>query len=329
MKVTIESKVAAGFILLLLVIIGFVVNTVFDVENNVSHKTTIILFLVLVDVILAILAVIYYLFRKDMSMRRKAERELLVLNEEMESRIRSRTAQLEEGEKKLSKRVSELNSFMYKATHDLRSPMASVMGLVSIAEGELNDPAALRDYFSMIHKSMSNMERLLLDLVSITRVTQSEMGLSEVHFEKMIGAILYSLEHYPDYETIVVQKNISEPVAFYGDDKLLYSVLQNLIDNAIKYRKIDPLVQSEIYIDIETNERSATIRICDNGIGIPAKAQEKVFDMFYRATNVATGTGLGLYIVKSAIEKMNGRIELKGRVEGGTEIMIVLPNGVK
>jgi signal transduction histidine kinase len=230
-------------------------------------------------------------------------------------------------EKQLSYKVNELNTFMYKATHDLRSPLVSLMGLVQLAEGEAGaDAPELANYFDMIGKSVAKMDKLLVDLVSITSVSQGKLTVNKVDFHKIISDITDSLRHYPNFESITIRKMINGDAPFYNDDKLLYSVLQNLIDNAIKYRRSGNSANSLISIIVECSAQSVAINIIDNGIGISERSQEKVFDMFYRASNVSSGTGLGLYIVKTAVEKMKGKISLASKESEGTSIYITLPN---
>jgi len=140
-------------------------------------------------------------------------------------------------ENQLSYKVNELNSFMYKATHDLRSPLVSLMGLVQLAEDETTENITLKQYFDMIGKSVSKMDKLLVDLVSITNVSQGKLSLARIDFNKMTTDIIDSLQHYPNFDHISITRTIEEDLDLYTDEKLLYSVMQNLIDNAIKYSK--------------------------------------------------------------------------------------------
>jgi signal transduction histidine kinase len=230
-------------------------------------------------------------------------------------------------QKQLHYKVDELNAFVFKVTHDLRSPLASLNGLVNIAKKELNnDPGKLDDYFGMIGRSTAKMDKLLVDLLGITRSSNGQLQISKIDFGKITSDIFDSLSHFPDFESIKVETNITENSGFYSDEGMLYSIMQNVIDNAVKYRRKDLLRNSRIRISIECNEQNAFIRIVDNGIGIQDDYQEKVFDMFYRATDISFGTGLGLYIVKTSVEKMKGKISLTSKENEGTEIQIVLTN---
>ena len=229
-------------------------------------------------------------------------------------------------ELQLKYKVNELNTFMYKATHDLRSPLASLSGLVKIAKETAEQPE-LKTYFNMIDTSVNRMDKLLIDLVSIVNVTQGKLTISVINFEILIDEILESLKNRPGFSSIIFKKNIkSDSLFFQSDFRLIYSVLQNIIDNAIKYRKDSSLVDAIIIINISIVKNNAQIIVSDNGIGIASELLDKVFDMFFRATAESTGTGLGLYIVKNSVEKLGGEIRIESEEKHGTSVFINLPN---
>ena len=229
-------------------------------------------------------------------------------------------------EQQLDYKVQELNTFIYKTTHDLRSPLASLMGLIKLANNEKIENKNLKQYFQMIDKSVEKMDKLLIDLVSITNISQGQLKINKIDFENILDEIIQSLSYAPNFKNIIFTKKITIEETFFTDERLLYSVLQNVIDNALKYSKNNLREQAVITIIIETNKKSAFIKITDNGIGIQGDNQDKIFDMFYRATTASQGTGLGLYIVKNSIEKMKGTIELTSQKDEGTAITIVLPS---
>ncbi len=228
-------------------------------------------------------------------------------------------------EQQLEYKVKELNIFMYKATHDLRSPLVSIMGLVRLSK-ELNKEKELERYIDMIDLSVHKMDNLLIDLVKIVNVSQGKLLNDEIDFEWMIDEILTSLAHRPEFSEIIFRIHLNADFAFRTDSGLLYSVLQNIIDNSIKYKKQNDVIESLIIITVDVTAEQVKIGITDNGMGIPEELQDKVFDMFYRATTHSTGTGLGLYIVKTSVEKMNGKIVLSSIYEKGTSINIIFPN---
>jgi signal transduction histidine kinase len=224
-------------------------------------------------------------------------------------------------------KINELNSFMYKATHDLRSPLMSLMGLVGLADKEASENnEQLSQYFSMIGKSVTKMDNLLLDLVTLTNVTQGRRELSEIEFDALTDEILESIKHSKNFDRVRIIKNIGRGKDFYSDKRIIYSVMQNLIDNSVKYSRMGENVFPFITICVEFADDKCCICIDDNGIGIPAQSVAKVFEMFYRAADGYAGTGLGLYIVKKSVEKLKGSITLESIEKRSTSVKIILPN---
>ncbi|HXC03871.1 MAG TPA: PAS domain-containing sensor histidine kinase [Bacteroidia bacterium] len=225
-------------------------------------------------------------------------------------------------ERLLQYKVNELNTFMYKATHDLRAPLSSLLGLIALAKQETN-PESLQHYFGMIDESTRKMDKILVDLVDITKIAQGIPEISEVDLPTLVKDIVSSLENTPGYREIVFSARLQLTRPFYSDPKLLHSILQNLLDNSAKYRSGG----HQNYVDVEAEETANAIKlyITDNGLGIAERYQQKVFNMFYRATLQSNGTGLGLYIVKNAIEKLGGTVELESREGVGTRVTLTLP----
>ncbi|MDF2436015.1 MAG: hypothetical protein K0Q95_391 [Bacteroidota bacterium] len=226
----------------------------------------------------------------------------------------------------LNSKVKELNAFMYKATHDLRSPLVSLLGLVTLANKEAGSNQRLNQYFSMIVKSVNKMDQMLLDLVSLTNATHAQLELSNVDFAVLTEEVLDSLKYSKNFDRIRIDRHFGGIKEFYTDRRIIYSVLQNLIDNSVKYSHTDKSIAPLITIDIQYSDNNCFITIADNGIGIPAGCVTKVFDMFYRAVSGYNGTGLGLYIVKTSVEKLKGTISLESEKNKFTSIKIVLPN---
>ncbi|MBI2968629.1 MAG: PAS domain S-box protein [Bacteroidetes bacterium] len=225
-------------------------------------------------------------------------------------------------EEKLRGKIYDLNMFVYRASHDLRSPVSSVMGLCNLAMAEIKDEPA-SGYFEKINRTITRMDEIIRDLAHLAKITQAKLKFERVDIAGEINKILENLWHLERFSATRIEI-ISEPVEFATDKTLLILILQNLIVNAINYG--DPEKPgSFVTVRIDRAARGVKIGVEDNGVGIPAEIQPKIFDMFFRANESSKGSGLGLFIVKNAVEKLNGKISLKSKEGEGTVFAIFIP----
>jgi signal transduction histidine kinase len=159
------------------------------------------------------------------------------------------------------------------------------------------------------------------ELLRMGKVKDLEVKYSEVNPCRMIHEIIGTLRHIPGFERIKIEVDIPANYVLKTDETLIYSVFQNIIENAVKY--IDPLKTNPfLVIRLEEKDEKIQMSFADNGLGIPADTKEKIFDMFYKVDNNSSGTGLGLYLTKLTIEKLGGRIELFSEEKKGTTFVI-------
>ncbi|MFN6943535.1 MAG: ATP-binding protein, partial [Cytophagaceae bacterium] len=238
-------------------------------------------------------------------------------NVQLEEVVRIRTKALKESNE-------QLDAFVYKASHDIKGPLKSIIGLTTIGQKDVKDPSA-QHYFDHILKSTKKLDKLLMDLLELTKVKQASVKAEPVQISVLINEAIDSFRHFPDFEKIKITQNINETIEFCSDRNLLYSILQNLVENPIKYYDHE---KSDNFLDIKINvtKKEAVFIFKDNGIGIPEELQEKVFDMFYKIGHGTTGTGLGLYIVKTTVDKLNGKINLQSKIKEGCTFTVVVPN---
>ena len=138
-------------------------------------------------------------------------------------------------------------------------------------------------------------------------------------------AAIQQLENLENYQLVNAQLKIKNEAIPFNNDALLVNIIaSNIISNAYKY--CNPETKSFLKIQIEISPLSASLSFKDNGIGIQQEHMDKIFNMFYRATDRSQGSGLGMYIVKQAVEKVNGKIAIKSTYGEGTELKIMLPN---
>ncbi len=217
----------------------------------------------------------------------------------------------------------ELDRFVYSASHDLKAPLSSVLGLISLARTEMR-PEDQTTYYDMMERSIRKLDKFINDLIHFSRNTRLEIVSEPVDFESIISDRVDDLRYMEDAHKVRLEKSIDK-VAFWSDERRISTIFNNLISNAVKYHNpvaIDPWVK----LSIEVDEQRALIVIQDNGIGIEEHHLDYIFNMFYRATELSKGSGLGLYIVKEIVSKLSGSIIVNSKTGEGTTIKIILPN---
>lgn len=228
-------------------------------------------------------------------------------------------------EEELKIRNAELDNFVYKVSHDLRAPLSSILGLVNLAKlpGNTDDPM---DYIDIIGSKVEHLDHFIGDVLSHSKNLKMEVTIAKVDFGYIIAQTFNDL-NYLDGAMGISRLVKIDGIDFYSDPWRIAEILRNLISNAIKYRKLDEGT-SEIGIKINVDHLRAEIAFADNGIGIDEENLSKVFEMFYRATEQSDGSGIGLYIVKNAVDKLGGQISVASRIGQGTRFSIILPNRI-
>ena len=266
-------------------------------------------------------------FAEDISERKKTELKLKALNEELTAQnwqLAVREEDLRMAMDQLSERNFELDQLMYKTSHDLRSPLSSILGLVNLANLD-PEPANLNQYMKKIEGRIKKLDEFISSMVNYARVNRGEITVGEIDLEKTVRAMIHELEYLDNFSSVSTKVHVKEgAVPFRNDHFLLKIAVGNVISNAYKY--YNPEVDSYLHIVIDVGESFATMEFADNGIGIRKEHQDKIFDMFYRATDRSQGSGLGMYIVRQAIEKIDGTISLSSVYGEGTRIKITVPN---
>ncbi|HEX8530474.1 MAG TPA: PAS domain S-box protein [Cytophagales bacterium] len=231
---------------------------------------------------------------------------------------------LENTLRELHEKNFELDQFVYKTSHDLRSPLSTILGLVDILRQE-PDQAVKGQYVDLIANRVHKLDRFIRSMLDYSRNTRTATGSEETDLAVLVQECFADLEYMKHFGRLRLHLRVGEG-RFCSDVFRLRIIFSNLLSNAIKYQDFNK-PQSNLDITVEVTPAQAVIRCTDNGVGIDPAYQAKVFDMFYRAAEQSDGSGLGLYIVKQAVAVLHGTIGMQSQVGTGTQFTITLPNG--
>lgn len=222
----------------------------------------------------------------------------------------------------LQKTNDELNRFIYSASHDLRSPLMSILGIVQLAK--MNE-STNNEYFQIIENSVLKLDKYIRNIIDYYQNSRSDEASEKIDFKELLEDVLDMLKNQD--QIVRFDTDVIQPTEFIGDTFRLRVILSNIISNAIKYK--NPSTEQHIVtIKIKTDIESVKINIEDNGIGISAEHIENIFKMFYRAqiTNNKQGSGIGLFIVKESLDKIGGTITVNSTPNVGTSFEVIIPN---
>jgi signal transduction histidine kinase len=217
----------------------------------------------------------------------------------------------------------ELDNFVYHTSHDLRSPLLSILGLINICKNETSLESVMT-YFDLIERSIKRLDALVINLLTLSRNSRVDDKTQLIDLKRLVNEAVEILNlNKPQNLTIEVE--VKQTYEFISDPTRINIILNNLISNAIKYQNPSeeaPFVKIKATVD----QHEAFIEIQDNGMGIRPESHAKIFTMFYRATDQGQGSGLGLYIVKNVLDKLKGQISFTSAIRRGTTFSIRIPN---
>jgi signal transduction histidine kinase len=218
----------------------------------------------------------------------------------------------------------EVDSLVYSVSHNLRAPLMSLIGLLQLSRME-DKIEVVRDYNKMMESTIHKLDDTLKDILAYSRNARQELQIEEIDFRKLIDDGLDKMRFMPEFGSLDVRISVVGHALFMSDYYRISVVINNLISNSIKY--LDQRKDKSLFdIAVTVTEKNAVLRFEDNGIGIDSALIPKIFDMFFRGTTSKDGSGLGLYIVHEAVQKLGGTVEVKSELRSGTVFTIVIPN---
>lgn len=254
---------------------------------------------------------------------KKDEVQIVIEKALEESRLKSKNKQLihslKESNLQLKSALKELDNFIYKASHDLMSPITSILGLVNLAELNISEDMRY-NYVEKIGSTASKMKYFLSHLTLINTVQDREIELSNVDMKKLFeDCNSYSTE------TFQIKTEIEKDILCTTDEDLLKIALKQILENSIRFAH--PLKLGVAQINVTNIPEGILISIYDNGIGVNKKHMEQCFNIFFKGEN-SEGSGIGLYIAKRVVEKLKGKIWMTEGLNKGVIVNIRLPANI-
>ena len=292
--------------------------------------------MLLLQIFIGVISISTIVLSATVTERTDAQNELKLFNGNLEEMVQERTKALNEEintrkeaedkllqtNKELSKRNTELDNFVYSVSHDLRAPIASVLGLINLAKKDKD--LTMRDvYLEKINSSAVQQDNFIKEILDQSRNSRLEVKKEEIQFDPLINETFNQLK-FATSTGVAVEKiiQVKQQNTFYNDRWRLKVILNNIISNSIRYRNgKDPVIK----INVEVGGGKAVLEIEDNGRGIGKEHLQNVYKMFYRATDDGAGSGLGLYIVKETVDKLQGSINIESEEGKGTKVRVEIP----
>jgi signal transduction histidine kinase/Tfp pilus assembly protein PilF len=250
-------------------------------------------------------------------------KELQSINSQLQNTVMKRTEQLELANKQLRHVNLELDNFIYRSSHDIRGPLVRLLGVCHVALLDVKDEQA-KNYFSMLYDTAQQLNEIFDRLKVVSQINEIELKPESINLPLILENVKTRLSSVEGYFDVEIKQEI-EPLAWNSDPFLIETILQNLIENAVRFQKRFTHEKKFIVIKARKKGKEICLSVADNGIGISEATLEHIYQMFSKAARDHRNIGLGLYIVKQSVNKLNGNISLVSNENNFTEFEVVLP----
>jgi signal transduction histidine kinase len=249
--------------------------------------------------------------------------ELEEYNLQLQSTVDTRTRELELANRELNVVNLELDNFIYKSSHDIKGPLARLIGLCHVALLDVSDPKA-KQYLVKLSENAKNLSEIFERLRTVSDINSIELTREKISFGEMIGRVKNRLRTLDGYNEITFKEDI-ENIEFQSDPVLVETIFHNLLENAVKFQKKSGQFNKFISIIVKRQNGAVHVSFIDNGIGIRKTDDQELFAMFTNAALEHKTIGLGLYIVKQCAAKLNGTVRIVPNPNSYTEFELTLP----
>jgi two-component system sensor histidine kinase/response regulator len=224
----------------------------------------------------------------------------------------------------LRKAYVELDKFAYSVSHDIRGPLVGISGGINLAL-QTYDIDEIKEILSLMEKSVEKLDSFILNMHDYYSLERGELKITAIDFNEVVKETESIFAIYSKAAQIDFKINVKQTEPFWNDLVSINLIINNLLTNAFKYQKKEGSNKS-VSLNIEVFRGSATITVSDNGSGIDEKYRDEIFNLFFRAHVQESGSGFGLFNVKSALLKLNGTIDLKSTLGEGATFTVVIPH---
>ena len=286
-------------------------------EQAIFQKRLLIILSVSVGLLFLVILFIY-LIRKVSKQKKEltfAHVQVKNTNDNHEVLVAKRT-------KSLRKVNKELDTFLYKSSHDLKRPLTTILGLANVAKITLNDEA--NELFEKTRQTADEMNKLLIKLLTISEINDP-VDYSKIHFQNILDGLHNEFKETIDTNNITVAYKIADNIEYHSHAKLVECIFRNLLDNAFLYSSHSERKNPKVDVSVFRKDEFIQIEVSDNGAGISTDIKNKVWNMFYRGNTMSTGNGLGLYITKRAVGVLKGNISFNTVSGKSTTFNVQLP----
>ncbi len=224
----------------------------------------------------------------------------------------------------LRKAYTELDKFAYSVSHDIRGPLVGISGGIDLAL-QTSDIDEIKEILILMDKSVNKLDAFILNMHDYYSLERGELKITAIDFNEVVKEIENIFAIYAKTAKIDFKVEVKQNESFWNDLVSINLIIHNLLTNAFKYQKKD-IDDKKVALSIEVFRGSTTIVVSDNGTGIDKKYISEVYNLFFRANVQESGSGLGLFNVKSAILKLNGTIDVNSTLNEGTTFTVVIPH---
>jgi len=244
-------------------------------------------------------------------------------NTHLQSTVITRTEQLEVANHQLRQANAELDNFIYRSSHDIRGPLVRLLGVCHVALLDISDQKS-KEYFSMLYDTAQQLNEIFDRLKVVNQINELQVSVAQIHLAKILEVVKHRLSSLEGYSEIVMRQELTD-ASWESDPFLVELILQNLLENAVRFQKRFTGEEKYIFVRANMIQDQMRISVTDNGIGINQDTLDHIYQMFSKAAREHRNIGLGLYIVKQSVDRLNGKISLVNGGSDQTEFEVILP----